>query len=85
MNDWLIVNADIVNEGRRFPGDVRIRDGRIDAVAPSLPGRAGERTFDAAGRLLIPGLQQAGGDQRRLLHGPRRGRQEARGRPPPFL
>ncbi|HEU5480910.1 MAG TPA: dihydroorotase, partial [Candidatus Tumulicola sp.] len=55
-NDWLIVNADIVNEGRRFNGDVRIRNGRIDAVAPSLAGHAGERTFDAAGRLLIPGM-----------------------------
>jgi dihydroorotase len=56
MNDWLIVNADIVNEGRRFSGDVRIRNGRIEAIAPSLPGHAGERTFDAAGRLLIPGM-----------------------------
>ena len=56
MNDWLIVNADIVNEGRRFKGDVRIRNGRIDAIAPSLPGHAGERVFDAAGRLLIPGM-----------------------------
>ena len=56
MNDWLIVNADIVNEGRRFNGDVRIRNGRIDAIAPSLPGHAGERTYDAAGRLLIPGM-----------------------------
>ncbi len=56
MNDWLIVNADIVNEGQRFQGDVRIRDGRIDAIAPSLAGRPNDRVFDAAGRLLIPGM-----------------------------
>jgi len=51
MNDWLIVNADIVNEGRRFPGDVRVREGRIEAVASSLTAGPGERVFDARGRL----------------------------------
>jgi dihydroorotase len=56
MNDWLIRNADIVNEGRRFHGDVRVRAGRIDAVGANLPARDGEREFDAAGRLLVPGM-----------------------------
>jgi dihydroorotase len=56
MNDWLIRNADIVNEGRRFRGDVRVRSGRIDAVAPNLAERPGERVFDASGRLLLPGM-----------------------------
>jgi dihydroorotase len=56
MNDWLIRNADIVNEGRRFEGDVRVRDGRIDAIGPSLAERPGERVFDAGGRLLLPGM-----------------------------
>jgi dihydroorotase len=56
MNNWLIRNADIVNEGRRFQGDVRIRNGRIDAIAPALTAQAGEREFDAAGRLLLPGM-----------------------------
>ena len=56
MSDCLIVNADIVNEGRRFPGDVRIRAGRIDAVAPALAAKPGERVFDARGRLLLPGM-----------------------------
>ncbi len=56
MNDWLIRNADIVNEGRRFQGDVRVRSGRIDAVAPSLAQQPGERVFDAKGRLLLPGM-----------------------------
>ncbi len=56
MNDSLIVNAEIVNEGRRFHGDVRVRGGRIDAVASSLAAQPGERVFDARGRLLIPGM-----------------------------
>ena len=56
MNDWLIVNAEIVNEGRRFHGDVRVRGGRIDAVASSLVAQPGERVFDARGRLLMPGM-----------------------------
>jgi len=56
MNDWIIRNADIVNEGRRFAGDVRIRDGRIEAIGPALASRSGEREFDATGRLLLPGM-----------------------------
>jgi len=56
MNDWLIRNADIVNEGRRFDGDVRIRDGRIDQIGSDLQARPGERNFDAGGRLLLPGM-----------------------------
>jgi len=56
MNDWLIRNADIVNEGRRFQGDVRVRSGRIDAIAPGLAQKPGEQVFDASGRLLLPGM-----------------------------
>ncbi len=56
MNHWLIRNAQIVNEGRNFSGDVRIRHGRIDAIADHLTSRADEQPFDARGRLLIPGM-----------------------------
>ena len=56
MTDWLIVNADIVNEGRRFAGDMRVRDGRIATIAPNLAAQPNERVFDARGRLLIPGM-----------------------------
>src|SRR5689334_16038207 len=38
------------------PVDVRIEDGRVTAVGPSLPTRADEATYDAAGRWLMPGL-----------------------------
>lgn len=56
MKDTLIVNADIVNDGRRFNSDVRIRDGRIVELASSLAARDNERVFDARGRLLLPGM-----------------------------
>ncbi|MHB8678808.1 MAG: dihydroorotase [Rudaea sp.] len=56
MTDWLIVNAKIVNEGRRLASDVRVRDGRIEAIAPNLPAQPNERVFDARGRLLVPGM-----------------------------
>jgi dihydroorotase len=56
MTNWLITNADIVNEGRRFHGDVRVRDARIETIAPSLSAGPNERVFDANGRLLVPGM-----------------------------
>ena len=56
MNDWLIVNADIVNEGRRYAGDVRVRDGRIATIGSSLSAQPNEQVFEARGRLLIPGM-----------------------------
>jgi dihydroorotase len=35
---------------------VRIRGGRIEAIAGELAARPGEREFDARGRLLVPGM-----------------------------
>ncbi|MBS7455672.1 dihydroorotase [Coralloluteibacterium stylophorae] len=52
----LIVNARIVNEGRTFDGDLRIRNGRIDAIGSGLTPRDGESVTDAAGRWLLPGM-----------------------------
>jgi dihydroorotase len=52
----LIVNARLVNEGREFEGDLRIADGRIDAIGSGLVARANETVVDAAGRRLLPGM-----------------------------
>ncbi len=41
------------------PIDVRVRDGAVTAVAPSLHTEAGERVVDGGGRWLIPGLWDA--------------------------
>ncbi|MDX1570143.1 MAG: dihydroorotase [Xanthomonadales bacterium] len=54
-NSLLIVNATLVNEGRRHAADVLIRDGRIEAIADSL-SVAADRTIDAAGKWLLPGM-----------------------------
>lgn len=57
--DRLITNATLVNEGRVFEADLRIRNGRIEAIAPSLGARAGEAVIDAAGQWLLPGVIDA--------------------------
>ena len=56
MNDWLITNAHLVNEGRRYDADLRIRDGRIERIDSQIAAQADERVFDAKGRWLLPGM-----------------------------
>ena len=56
MNDWLITNAHMVNEGRRFEGDLRIRNGRIERIDGQISAQPNERVFDAAGSWLLPGM-----------------------------
>ncbi|MFC3238496.1 dihydroorotase [Luteimonas padinae] len=55
MTDTLIINARLVNEGREFDADLRVRGGRIDAIG-SLSPREGETVVDTAGRRLLPGM-----------------------------
>lgn len=55
MQTTLITNARIVNEGEIREGDVLIKNGRIENIAPSLPGEA-DRIVDAAGKALLPGM-----------------------------
>jgi dihydroorotase len=59
MTDLLITNARMVNEGREFTGDLRIRGDRIEVIAPHLFARADERVLDANGRWLLPGVIDA--------------------------
>ena len=56
MTDTLILNARLVNEGREFDADLRIRDGRIEAIGGGLAPRQGDTVVDAAGRRLLPGM-----------------------------
>src|SRR5690606_4462000 len=56
MTKTLIVNARLVNEGREFDGDLRIRAGRIEQIGSGLSARAGEDVIDAGGRRLLPGM-----------------------------
>ncbi|MFZ5940962.1 MAG: dihydroorotase [Bacteroidota bacterium] len=58
MNNYLIKNANIVNEGHSFHGFVLVRHGVIQAVGegePPLPSDYTEE-IDAAGQTLIPGV-----------------------------
>ncbi|HEU4773753.1 MAG TPA: dihydroorotase, partial [Lysobacter sp.] len=52
----LVVNARLVNEGREFDGDLRVRDGLIVEIGTGLSARTGEVVVDAAGRRLLPGM-----------------------------
>ena len=56
MTDWLIKNAELVNEGRRFPADLRVRNGRIERIDADISARLDERVIDANGRWLLPGM-----------------------------
>ena len=59
MSNLLIQNARMVNEGREFNGDLRIRDQRIAAIAPHLFPRSDEKVLDIKGRWLFPGVIDA--------------------------
>jgi dihydroorotase len=56
MTDCLIKNAELVNEGRRFHADMRVRNGRIERIDGAIAARADEHIFDANGRWLLPGM-----------------------------
>ncbi|MEO6172221.1 MAG: dihydroorotase, partial [Arenimonas sp.] len=59
MSNLLIQNARMVNEGREFTGDLRIRDQRISVIAPHLFTRSDEKVIDIKGRWLFPGVIDA--------------------------
>lgn len=42
-HNWLIKNAELVNEGRRWHADLRIAGGRIEQIGADLAHRPGER------------------------------------------
>ncbi len=56
MGKYLIVNANIVNEGKVTTGDVLIKNGRIEKVASSIAIDGAIETIDANGQLLLPGV-----------------------------
>ncbi len=52
----IILNARIVNEGAITPGDILIRNGRIETIGTDLAARQADTIIDAAGKVLLPGL-----------------------------
>ncbi|MFI6078970.1 amidohydrolase [Actinoplanes sp. NPDC051343] len=57
----LFTSGPVFTAGRTTGAQVAVRDGRVVAVGPDLAGLAGPATerIDLAGRLLIPGFQDA--------------------------
>ena len=57
MQTILIKNANIVNEGKTFKGDVRIENDIIAEVSESISVKSSEtKVIDADGCYLIPGM-----------------------------
>jgi len=56
MKTTLITNANIVNEGKVFEGDVLIRGQYIEAIGNDLSSRPADFIIDARGKFLLPGV-----------------------------
>ena len=55
MENTLIVNANIVNEGVVFEGDVLIKGRFIETIGKDLSSRQADTVIDAKGKHLLPG------------------------------
>lgn len=55
MNNYIIKNTIIVNEGKQLQGDILIQQGRIQKIASQIETPAGVQEIDGTGQYLIPG------------------------------
>lgn len=55
MQNYLIKNASIVNEGRTFSSDLLIKNGRIEKIAPQISCTEAVVEINAEGLHLLPG------------------------------
>ncbi|MCC6761904.1 MAG: dihydroorotase [Chitinophagaceae bacterium] len=55
MQNYLIKNASIVNEGRTFSSDLLIKNGRIEKIAPQINCTEAVVEINAKGLHLLPG------------------------------
>jgi dihydroorotase len=53
---YLLKGGRLVNEGRVFESDLRIRNGRIEQIAPSISAGPEEKVLDCGGLHIFPGL-----------------------------
>jgi dihydroorotase len=56
MKTTLIKNANIVNEGKVFEGDVLIKGQFIERIDRNIAATGAEHVIDAAGKYLLPGV-----------------------------
>jgi dihydroorotase len=52
----LILNAQIVNEGKIFEGDIWIQEGRIAQIGANLSGKNDKSVIDAKGKFVMAGV-----------------------------
>ena len=56
IKSTLIKNVNIVNEGKVFKGDIRIKQEKISLIAPFIPISQDENLVEGNNKYLIPGL-----------------------------
>ena len=56
MSRLLLLNATLINEGKRTETDVLIADGFIEQIGSNLSGQPADQVIDAQGQYLLPGV-----------------------------
>ncbi len=56
MQNYLLKNCLLINEGTITPTDVLIKNGRIEKIAPSITTNVAVTEIDAEGKYLLPGV-----------------------------
>ena len=56
MTQYLLQNAQIVNEGKISSGDLRIKNGRIDQIASQISATPADVVIDLTGKHIFPGM-----------------------------
>jgi len=55
MSNYLIKNTSIVNEGKTIHGDVLIKNGRIEKIAPAISNAENVKEINGENQYLLPG------------------------------
>src|SRR5690242_21823266 len=53
--DTIIANGTVVTASDTYPGGIGISDGKISAIAVSLPREQGKESIDGKGKYVFPG------------------------------
>lgn len=56
MGSYLLKNGQVVNEGTIRMNDLRIKNGRIEKIAPSINPEGNEQVIDLQGKHIFPGM-----------------------------
>lgn len=56
MSSILILNGTLVNENKVFEADIFVKDGLIESIGKDLQHKLADKTIDATGKIIIPGL-----------------------------